>query len=163
MRCQSCSKFVSFDAEQEPDDVEVEVDATTGDLSGSCRITNTCADCGTELTSAELELELTPDLTETKGRGKQRKTVVLSRGSQSSYEAWRAEVDPDAAGAWKFEVEVEGAERAERSEGSGRYSKRFYGAEVTVMVTATKVKGGDVETWSGPLYGEVQASGMDEC
>lgn len=45
MRCPDCNKFVSFDTDVEPD-VSLDV-ADDGGVSGSCRIVNACADCGT--------------------------------------------------------------------------------------------------------------------
>lgn len=164
MRCESCSKFVAFDCDAEPEDVAVEIDESTGDLSGTCRITNSCADCGTELTSADLDLALTSDVTETRGRGKKRKTTVISRGSSSSFEDWRAGVDPDSEG-WTYALKDESpsGERTDRSEGLGRYARRYYGAEVEVEVEATNTKTGETATWTGVLAGECPASGMEPC
>lgn len=55
MRCPDCNKFVSFE-ERDPEDIILEIDAN-GLVTGSCRITNNCVECGTELKGADIDLE----------------------------------------------------------------------------------------------------------
>ena len=54
-RCSSCNKFVSFD-ESEPEVNNLEVDED-GHVTAEVRIVNACAECGEELTEANLEAE----------------------------------------------------------------------------------------------------------
>ena len=72
MRCPSCEKFTSMDEPQcewdSGPDLEVTDDgAENGEasfgLTGSIRITRSCADCGTELKEATLDMEETITLT----------------------------------------------------------------------------------------------------
>jgi hypothetical protein len=67
MRCPDCNKFVSFDeADPEVNDLDV---SDNGSVTASVRIVNTCAECGTELKEAMLELEESPDLAAHIGEG----------------------------------------------------------------------------------------------
>jgi len=141
MRCNDCNKFVSFDTETEPE-VTVDVDSE-GVVTGDCRIVNTCAECGSELTEATMtvDVDLSSDIAE-----------------------HRAENDEEPGEHDTLEVDADG-ERTERTEDkdrngkpieSSRYMKRFYGASVTVTV---ECKCG--EKFEGTWSADVQASSMD--
>ena len=56
MRCPDCSKFVSFE-EQDPevDGLEISED---GQITGSVRIVNGCAECSTELTESNFDIDV---------------------------------------------------------------------------------------------------------
>lgn len=58
MRCESCNKFVSYD-EPNVDDIEVEIVGNSLSVSGV--ITLCCADCGSELSQAEISDEVSLD------------------------------------------------------------------------------------------------------
>lgn len=155
MRCPDCCKMVSYD-EAEPEDAEVNVNGT--DVSVSVRITNNCADCGTELKEANFELE--GDFSEAAGAHE-------CTFDEVEGEAKREPVEKDAR---EYEAEVESTERTSRSgyfdkktgkfvNAGGRYAKTFYGVSVEVKITCSECNG-DVTTLT--LEDDVQASGMDE-
>lgn len=142
MRCPDCNKFVSNEeAEPEVDSVEY----VDGSVTASVRIHNDCAECGTELSEATLDLE--QDISD-----EIEKHVCAKR---------EAEQEPE------FEVSEDGAERTSRSgyykkgvwvPSGGRYAKTFYGAEIQATVTCGHCQE-TVATVS--LADEVQASSMD--
>lgn len=53
-RCNDCGKFVSL--EMSDPEVEIELDGTT--IRAQMRIARTCADCGTEMKTADLTAEV---------------------------------------------------------------------------------------------------------
>jgi hypothetical protein len=118
--------------------VDVDVD---GSLRAEVRVVNACADCGTELTEATLEMEGQADVTGHDGEGHD------------------------------LEVEESGCERTSRSgnfvkgvfkPGGGRYAKTFYGASLEVCVTCSCGKlGEDGKGVVMTLEGEEQASAME--
>lgn len=138
MRCSDCSKFVSFDTENEPE-IDIDVD-NEGMVTGNVRIVNNCAECSTELKEATFDLEV--DFTEEVAahmekkelKGKEKKEHTLSIDSEGS--------------------------RTDRGEGKGRYRKQFYGAEVKVTLKCNcEVDPLDLEqTWAD----DMQASHMEE-
>ena len=143
MRCPDCNKFVSFDTETDPELSEA-VDAD-GIVMVETRIVNPCAECGTELTSAEFSVEINLA-----------KEVDTHRESCAKCKA----SDEDLS------VTVEGSrnDRRQTHDRNGkpirnsRYQKQFYGAEVTAEI---EMPCG--ETFSGSSTEEVQASSMEEC
>lgn len=109
MRCPDCGKFVAND-EQEP---EVgDIDISDGSVEVDVRIVNACADCGTELTEATLQLS--DDIT---GPASEHKCKKIEKGEAPT-----------------FSAEETGSERTVRTEGKGRGMKTFYGAEVSYDV-----------------------------
>lgn len=142
MRCPDCNKFVGND-EQEPEveSVEVEADdaeaATNATVTASVRIVNACADCGTELTEATLDLEAEVPLTPEHHR-----CPPEAKGGEPSLD---------------LEAEETSNERTSRTEGKGRGLRTFYGAKVEATV---KCRCGKIET-TVTLEDDVQASGMD--
>lgn len=58
MRCPDCNKFVSMDAESDPEFDEPTPEQVLEGCSVDVRITNNCAECGTELKEANLSIEL---------------------------------------------------------------------------------------------------------
>lgn len=144
MRCPDCQKFVSFDTDVEPD-VDLQVD-DFGTVSGNCRIVNACADCGTELTSADFDIEV--DFTDTVDDHKKAfpdKTHTLS-------------VSGDASRTERSQTE---GRNGKPLTGPARYRKHYYGAtiDVTLECSCGEALDHDSETWSD----DVQASGMDEA
>lgn len=76
MRCPDCNKFVSFDAEVEPE-VQESFDPRTGVVSIDVRIVNACAECGAELKEASFQFEA--------------ETALRGPGLELEVEATRAE------------------------------------------------------------------------
>jgi hypothetical protein len=119
MRCPDCNKFVGFDSDSEPE-IDVSIDAN-GQITGSCRIVNTCAECGTELKEGNFEIEA--DACE----AVKHHWLDLPEGPHS------------------FDVEAEGSrtdfmkntDRDGKPITSSRYMKHMYGAEVTLAVTCS--------------------------
>lgn len=131
-RCPDCNKFASIE-EEEP---EVEsIDINDGQISASVRITNNCAECGTEMTEAQLEIE------------DQLESSLLEKHHGNKHE---------------MSIEEDGVERDQRTEGKGRGLRTFYGARITYKVTCSCSKN-DTPIHEGELYDDVQASSMDEC
>lgn len=69
MRCPECNRFVSF--ETRVDDVELEIpcnperdaDGLSVTIDGSARLLRECAECGTELSEANLQIAMEIELT----------------------------------------------------------------------------------------------------
>jgi hypothetical protein len=141
MRCPDCNKFVSFEEEDpEVEDLEVGDD---GVVSMSARISNNCADCGTELKTGTVE-----------GEASLHDEIAAHEcKKKDDYED-----DPERKG---FDLSVceEDAMRDQRVEGKGRGARTFYQAVVNVTVTCERCD----ETFEGEVVGEIQASAMDEC
>jgi hypothetical protein len=143
MRCPDCNKFVGND-EQEPEVESVEVEADESGhatVTASVRIVNACADCGTELTEATLDLE----------------AEVTLEPADHKCPSETAGEEP----ALDLEAEETSSERTNRSDGKpntpSRYRRTFYGAQVEATV---KCRCGKIET-TVTLADEVQASGME--
>jgi hypothetical protein len=173
-RCESCNKFVSLD-EQEPEVQGVDLQETT--VSASVRIANACADCGTDLREATLDMEC--DISE--DWDEHLREVALKckscDGEVKPAHYPEGEDGPlceDCAGEHDHEVceknapeapeeheledpEETNSERVQRTEGKGRGAKTFYGAKVEFTI---KCKCG----WEhqGELQDDIQASAMDE-
>lgn len=131
MRCPDCSKFVGLEmAEPEVNDLEVSEDGT---VTMNVRIVRNCAECGTELKSADLELECQVDVGE--------------HGSD----------DEGKHKGHELTVEETSVEMIE--EGGGRYKKSYYGAEVSFRVTCACDESWSVE---GEVSDKVAASEMEE-
>ena len=108
-RCPDCNKFVGLEMQDpETEDIEISADAEGVALSQSVRIVRNCAECGTEMKSADLEL--TDNVT---------------------WEEMGLKAPPEGYG--KVEVEETGVEQIE--EGGGRYKKSFFGATVAYKIT----------------------------
>lgn len=116
MLCPDCNKFVSIEmADPEVSSEEVH----DGQVTGSVRLVQTCADCGSEL--AEANLDFTIDIPD----GAFPHTVSES-GEDSA-----------ACGDEDISVTVE-AENDDRFEGRGRYTKHFYVANLHATVKCEK-------------------------
>lgn len=132
MRCPDCSKFVSMDfSEPEVDDIQV---TEEGEVTASVILTRTCADCGGDLKTAQLEM--TVDL------GKECEEHVNKEGEEV------------------HDLEIEAGDVNQIEEGGGRYKKAFYGAEVCFTITCACDKEWNVE---GSMSDKVAASEMEEC
>lgn len=135
MRCPDCNKFVAYDdAEPEVQSLEVNDD---GAVTASVTRTLTCAECGTELKSAEIELNGEP-------------TDEVAAHLKT-------------AGEHELAIDETGVEATSRSDSPGRparYQRTYYGVELSYRVTCTTCGG----EWSdeGTLSDDVQASSMDE-
>ena len=132
MRCPDCNKFVGND-EQDPDDVSVDVDEH-GVVTVTARIVNACAECGTDLTEATLEME-------------------CDRSDEVA--AHRREKHPTGDPP-DLSADEERAERSSRTVGKGRGLRTFYGADVDYTVECEC-------GWviDGTASDDVQASSME--
>lgn len=143
MRCPDCNKFVSMElGEPEVDSIEVE-DADydesgkgTGKVVCSVRVFRACADCGTELKEATLELEGEFEL--------------------PPKDEAKAETEGEEA-EHAFEVEETSIDQIE--EGGGRWKKSYFGAEVFYTVTCGC---GCEFSHEGSFSDKVAASEMEE-
>lgn len=136
-RCPDCNKFVSLDSDVEPEVNDVSIDEN-GAITAEVRITNNCADCGSELTEANFSLE------------------------------GQVQIEGHSGEGHELEAEDGGAERKQKSgyadkktgkwvNAFGRYAKTFYGVSLTVQVDCSC---GELSE-SVVLEDEIQASGMD--
>lgn len=148
MRCENCQKFVGIE-ERDPEINSVEVD-DEGHISVEASFVNECAECSSDLRSAEFTLEA-----DCQAAGEHIKEI---------HEASDGEADSEH----ELSAEDDGGSRTCRqgyyAEGKfipkgGRYGKTFYGVEVVVTVSCSCGKFTEDVT----LSDEVQASGMDEC
>ena len=104
MRCPDCNKFVSLDADTEPEVESDDLDEGQDELNFrvSVKITNNCAECSTELREATFECDDTFD----------------------------TEPEKDV----EYTMEIDDLGRSEKSEGKGRGTKTFYGFEATAVL-----------------------------
>ena len=147
MRCPDCNKFVSFDTDSDPES-DINVD-DVGNVDGSCRIVNTCQDCGTELKEATLEIEASVEDDVEKHRKEH---------------GWSGEGEvPEGHRSLSVEAEMSRTERMQSHDRRGklirnrRYMKHLYGAEGSITVTCECG-----ETFSTQWSDEVSGSGMEE-
>ncbi len=59
-RCPDCNKFVSLETQDPEIELEIDddgADSTTATISGSVRVVRQCADCGTEMTEANFDID----------------------------------------------------------------------------------------------------------
>lgn len=134
MRCPDCNKFVAYDIEVEPEVTSLEIDED-GHVTASVTRTLGCGECGTELKSAEIELEGDNDDV----------TEHLKR-----------------EGTHELIIEDESVEPTDRTDGKGRparYTRTYYGVRLSYRVTCSC---DDKWAAEGDLEDDVQASSMDE-
>lgn len=142
MRCNSCNKFVSYDEPQvTTQDIEVATDTDTFTVSGSVEVRLICAECGTDLKTAELEFE-------------HEVKVTLPEGKElSDNPTWS-------------ESSCEGTSR---TEGKGRGMRTYYGFALTGTIEYhLKDKGAEdaddaEQSVEVAINDDIQASSMDEC
>jgi hypothetical protein len=140
MRCPDCNKFVSYDDQTEPE-VELEVDED-GNVSGTAHIILTCADCGTELKTADFDVEASLEIPEGhKGEGHE------------------LEIELDGA---ELTVDRQTTDRHGKPIKNPRYMKTLYGysAEFTVRCSCQETDADDLAT--GSASENISASSMDE-
>jgi hypothetical protein len=140
MRCPDCNKFVSFE-ERDPEVQSLEVDED-GNVRAEIRLVNACSECGTELKEANFELEA-DHCEECKGHQGEGHDLTVEeqgcdRGSRSGYFDRKKKV-------WVNKY--------------GRYAKTMYSVSLDYTITCTC---GKLESISGTIEDEVQASGMEE-
>lgn len=136
MRCDTCNKFVSFDADTEPEvDLRVEND---GEVSGSVRIVNTCAECGEEMTETTFDVDI--DLSE---------EIAEHRKTCSERDL---DLNEDVSRFDEFQTK----DRRGRPIKLSRYQRHYYGIEVKVTVTC-----GCGATFEDEYKDMVSGSGME--
>jgi hypothetical protein len=154
-RCPDCNKFVSLDSEQDPE-CSLDVDES-GEVTGSIQIANACAECGTEMFTAEFDAATGPDAII---RTEDSMTLAdwLKRCQEFKATGALAEDEDDEI---EMEVDEGDMERTTRTEGKGRGTRTFYGARVgfTVKVTFR----GATSEFEGSVEDDIQASSMDQA
>jgi hypothetical protein len=116
MRCEQCNRFVAYEGDEEPEVTEENLEVVGEKNKApseilynvSVRAVKNCAECSTELKSADFEFEGTVP-------------------EEFIAEHWRGKDE------WGIECE---ASASESSEGAGRYAKTYYGVDLSVVVTA---------------------------
>ena len=160
MRCPDCSKFVSFDTDREPEDLDLNV-TDDGSVSGSVRIVNGCAECSTELTEATLDVEM--DFSGEVEEHREEKRAEHDEEQAKKPEDERVPFDEEAHDL--LSISSSEAVRSDRRQTktrhgktitNPRYARQYYGAEVTVTV---ECKCG--ETFEHSEVFETQASSME--
>ena len=147
MRCPDCNKFVSFDAETEPE-IDASVD-DSGTITGSVRIVNCCQECGQELKDATLEIEASVEDEIEKHRREHGMT------DDEKLPVGHVKLDLSTDGSRTERTQTH--DRHGRSIKRARYAKHYYGAEATFTVECEC--GATFETtWSDDTPG----SAMDE-
>ncbi len=143
MRCPDCNKFASMDFSDPELEGDIDVDVVyeknaagvgvgSGTVKCEVHLTRVCADCGTDLKEANLELE-------------------------AEFDPPPPNDDPDTE--HDFEATETDVSGTERYEGKGRGLKSFFGAEVSFTVKCSCGCGFEHE---GTMTDEIQASHMDE-
>ena len=135
MRCPDCCKFVSMDCEAEAEFDEPSAEDVITGCAVEVRITNNCADCGTEMKEANFCLEL--------------EGAEPGDGEKTPHEKCKGKLALDLV-----------CERSDHSDGAKnpRYARTFYGAEIHAVVTCDKCE----IRYEVSAADECQASGMDE-
>lgn len=120
MRCNDCGKFVPYGDEPNTDELQVDCDESTGNVSLSGRLILTCAECGGDLAAAELEAE-----------------------AEAEYGFGDGGPDEEAGQTAEYTLEsheITEAGRTQATDRNGkpiknpRYAKKFYGVTVTATV-----------------------------
>ncbi len=118
-RCSQCGKFVSMEpGEPEDQGLTLSVEPVNGEnqheimLGGDVRVTLNCADCSSELAETTLTFE----------------------------ENWNLDHEEGCEKSADMETQGPDIEADENSEGSGMYTKRFYGATVRLKVSCPECK-----------------------
>lgn len=144
MRCENCSKFVSFDTEVEPEIEDEQIGGSCDNgyfYTASIRRVLQCADCGTDLKDTTFEIE-----------------------QEVNVEA-KCEKCEDGNHEFSMDSAVEPTERTQTTDRNGkpikssRYMKHFYGVSGSVTGTCDHC---DIEV-NFTFEDESQASSFDEC
>jgi hypothetical protein len=161
MRCPDCSKFVAFDTEVDPEENGDEAISGSSFTATYRRVLN-CADCGTELKSAEIEVEIdlsgaenwTDDCLGSEEALAAAEACAVCAAPQANHttehefkgSGVRAESVPagDDEHDWDFSISASPSERTQTTDRNGkaikssRYMKRFYGVEITGSAKCNK-------------------------
>lgn len=137
-RCNDCNKFVSYDTETEPEENSAdEAPDSDGVVNCEVRISNNCAECGTEMREASFDLSF--DF------------------SGAEFDNHKPQEEDEEESEHELEVSID-YERDVRTEGSGRRLRTFYTVRATAHLSC-KCGWSDSRT----AEDEIQASAMDEC
>ena len=185
MRCENCQKFVSYDTEVEPEESN-SPELNDGIFTASFRRVLSCADCGSEMKEAEIEIEVDATIDEP-----EREEDKPSEQDVIDYElckvCGRVYIEHDGTEQHRFEAagehdydlrepaeehehewqcEVDDVSPTERTQThdrhgkpikSSRYMRRYYGVSGTLSATCDCGA-----TASASFEEDVQASGFDE-
>lgn len=138
-RCPNCNKFVGIDTDSEPQEERSDVEPDNSEVQYEFVIANNCADCGTEITSGTVEVN------------------VGVKGLEEHANSHGTESDCEEEG-FEFSVELNGCERDVRTVGTGRGQQTFYVVKVNATVTCSC--GWHAE---GEGTGEIPATDMESC
>jgi len=154
MRCPDCSKFVSMDnGEPEANDLEVSHQSGSFEVTGNCRHTRNCADCGTELKQCDHDFSDQVELCSFEGWD------ALTSEQQTSVQSW-------LDGGNEVEVQDGGIEVEES--GGGRYKKNMiqlawnYSLEIEFEPEAQEMAPIKL-VYNGSMTSEAAASNYEEC
>ena len=143
MRCPDCNKFVSFDAEEEP---EMNVELNDGVVNVEARIVNNCGECGTELKEYTFQNEI--DVSN--------EVEAHAKANRKCSEGGEFSVDADGSRTERTQTHDRNGKKLT---GPMRYRKHYYGYEANVNVTCDTC--GEV-VFTKTVADEIQGSGMDE-
>jgi hypothetical protein len=153
MRCNDCCKFVPYGDEPNTDELEVDCDEGTGNVSLAGRLILTCGECGGDLAAAELSADADAD------------DVFGDEGGPDEEAGQTAEYTLQSH-------EFEEAGRTQETDRNGkpiknsRYAKKFYGVKVVAHVKRIIIdnKGemvGEAQEGEVVLEAEEQASSFE--
>lgn len=143
MRCPDCNKFVSQEL-QDPEVNNIEINED-GNVTAEVRICAACADCGTELKEATLDLE--------KDFGDELKEHL---GGSPSHELSIEEDGVSSIDDYKR------TDRHGKPIKNSRYMTHLYGATVSFKVTCSCQAEGAEPIFCGDVEDTIEAGGMDE-
>ena len=158
MRCPDCKKFVAYDTEVDPEEANVleAEEGGTGEVRifGSYTRSLPCAECGTELKSAEIEVEEAVEVSERcKGYEGDEPPKDWDEEENDGDHEWVVEENGVTA-----TTETITKDRHGKPIKSARYMKTEYGVEVEATLRCEKCG----ETHDVTLKAAQQASSFDE-
>jgi hypothetical protein len=151
MRCPDCAKMVSFD-ELRTDEVDIDLSDTILTMSGT--VYRPCAECGTDLKSAEVE-----------GTADVESAFSNDGLPEDCTIEYEIDGDPDIAASERSQT----TDRHGNPIKNSRYMKMFYGVEasVTIKRIVKDKEGEEIQDHEAladvSMAWECQASGFEEC
>jgi len=150
MRCPDCNKFVA----QEPGDVDLEVTVQATSVDIAAHIVVNCAECGTELKTADLSgsVEVDEDIAQ---------YLPVDQDDKPDFtkvDDLDLTIEDDSA---EMIDEFQTTDRRGKRISNPRYQKHLYGATVTFTVVGKDQEGNEFrieKSWED----KIEASAMDE-